>query len=297
MTLDHYLKHRRRYEVIIALAVTVFVTATLATSEILENLRAGLPGDWSGAWARELSSGVSVLVLLPLIAWMLDRLDLNLANLHRRIGWLLLGFVLFSLLHIGLFTALRVALWAGIGESYRVDDPGWVLLYEMRKDLLTYVALVAGLSGYRFILNRLQGEARFLAAEPDLPETPAGREERYRSRFLVKMLNREYLVRVEEIDWMESAGNYVLLHCGARTYPMRSTMHGLAQELNPRDFMRVHRTAIVNLHRLAALDEGEDLRARLVSGDRIPVSRTYLPELKKYLTDLPVADGQVHQGV
>ncbi len=281
MTLQHYLKHRRRYEVAMALAIAGLVAATLATSEMLENLRAGLASDWQGAWARELTSGLSVLALLPLLALFVDRLDLSFSTIRQKAIWLLAGFVVFSLLHIALFTALRTILWAGAGETYTLGDPGWVLLYEMRKDLLVYLAIVAGLVAYRFVLTRLQGEARFLAAGPVPPEE---REDGgYRSRFLVKMLNREYLVRVEEIHWVESAGNYVLLHCGDRTYPMRSTLSGMAAALDPRDFMRVHRTAIVNLHRVEGLEEGDETRLRLAGGARVPMSRTYLSELKRKL--------------
>jgi len=98
------------------------------------------------------------------------------------------------------------------------------------------------------------------------------------------MLNKEYLVRVEEIDWVESASNYVLMHCGERSYPMRGTLSGLADELNEAQFIRVHRTAIVNLKRVESLNETGDLRAQLTSGDLVPISRTYLPDLKKALT-------------
>ena len=80
-------------------------------------------------------------------------------------AWLLVGFVAFSLLHIGMFSAFRFAVWAGTGETYWFGHIGWFLIYEMRKDLITYSGIVACLYSYEFILNRLQGEARFLATE------------------------------------------------------------------------------------------------------------------------------------
>ena len=47
--------------------------------------------------------------------------------------------------------------------------------------------------------------------------------------------------------------------------------------------MRVHRTAIVNLDRVESLEEAAELRAQLTSGDLVPVSKTYLPDLRKAL--------------
>ena len=121
------------------------------------------------------------------------------------------------------------------------------LLYEMRKDLLAYIGLMIAIYGYRFILTRLQGEAKFLASAEN-----STNPEPYKQQFLVKMLNKEFLVRVDEIEWVRSASNYVLMNCGQKSYPMRQTLSGLAQQLDPNRFLRVHRTAIVNLDRLTA---------------------------------------------
>jgi len=280
VTLQHYLSHRRRYELLISIAVVLLINATGATTEIMENLQIGGPSDWQAAWAKELTSGLAVLLLLPLLAVFLKRLNLSFANLRWRVLWHLPGYLVFFLLHIGLFSVLRMGLWSVAGESYEPGSLGWNLVYEMRKDLLVYGGIVTLLMGYEFILTRLQGEASFLAAGAGNDD---GSMKPGRGQFLVKMLNREYLVRVEEIDWVESAGNYVLMHCGERSYPMRFTLVRLAAELDQRQFMRVHRTAIVNLSRVAAIREVDELRAELTSGALVPVSRTYLPELRKVL--------------
>ncbi len=291
MTILQYLKHRRRHEVVIAVAITTLIVATGATSEIIENLRNGIPSDWQVAWAKELSSGIAVLLLIPALALFLKRLNLNYSNLSRRAPWLLVGFLVFSLLHIGIFTVVRTLLWATAGETYNAGSIGWSLLYEMRKDFLVYVGIVAVLYGYEFILNRLQGEARFLARSTGPAASSENTPGRYRTQFLVKMLNKEYLVRVEEIDWVESASNYVLMHCGDRSYPMRSTLAGLANQLDQQHFMRVQRTAIVNLASVESLKETDELRAQLTSGDLVPVSRTYFSDLKRALGGrLPTAE-------
>src|SRR5690606_27871546 len=104
-------------------------------------------------------------------------------------------------------------------------------------------------------------------------------------RFLVKKLGREFLVRVEDIDWIEAAGNYVTLHVGERLYPLRETMTAIEQKLDGRGFARVHRGAIVNLDRVRDIEPFDtgDARAHLVSGTAVAVSRRYRQTLKARL--------------
>jgi len=73
---------------------------------------------------------------------------------------------------------------------------------------------------------------------------------------------------------------------------MRFTLSGLVDVLDPRVFMRVHRTAIVNLSRITSLNERDKLNVELSTGERVPVSRTHLAELKKALVT-PVGSAQV----
>ncbi len=277
MNVQAYLEHRRRYEVLISLGVVALLTTLNATSKIIERWRDGLPSDWQAAWIDEASSGLAVLILIPLLVGFLRHLNLSFSNLRWRAGWLLVGFLLFSSLHIAMFSAIR---WL-VQDSFTFGSPGLTLLYEMRKDLVTYVLIVAAIYAYQFILDRLQGEARFLAEHSEGSQDVRPADGRQRSQFLVKMLNREYLVRVDEIDWVESAGNYVLMHCGERSYPMRSTLAGLAEQLDQRQFLRTHRTAIVNLERVASLSGSGAVE--LTTGVTVPVSRTYLPRVRDAL--------------
>jgi two-component system LytT family response regulator len=76
-----------------------------------------------------------------------------------------------------------------------------------------------------------------------------------------------------------------LMNCGQRSYPMRQTLSGLAEQLDPGRFMRVHRTAIVNLKQIDALQEQGELQLQLLSGANVPVSKTYLSQLKSALTN------------
>lgn len=73
------------------------------------------------------------------------------------------------------------------------------------------------------------------------------------SRFMVKTSNRVVLVKAQEVDWIESAANYALLHVGDKTHLVRETMHTLEARLNPKIFQRISRSVIVNLERVKEL--------------------------------------------
>jgi len=75
---------------------------------------------------------------------------------------------------------------------------------------------------------------------------------RWTERFVVRDGERFEFVAVESLDWVESANNYVQLHCGAKTHLMLETLSRLEQKLDPHKFVRVHRGRIVNVSRIRA---------------------------------------------
>jgi two-component system LytT family response regulator len=89
---------------------------------------------------------------------------------------------------------------------------------------------------------------RLVALLQDL-KTPQGHLE----RLVVKSSGRLFFLRVEEIDWVESSGNYVCLHVGGESHLLRETMNGIEAKLDPARFIRIHRTAIVNIDRIKEL--------------------------------------------
>jgi len=96
-------------------------------------------------------------------------------------------------------------------------------------------------------------------------------------RLLVRTGGRVLFVAVEEIDWIEAAGNYVRLHTGNRTHLLRDTMAGIASKLDPRRFLRIHRSTIVNADRIRELQpwfHGDHL-VILEDGKQLTLSRTF----------------------
>ncbi len=76
---------------------------------------------------------------------------------------------------------------------------------------------------------------------------------RYLTRLMVKTAGRVIFIRAEEIDWIEAYDNYLRLHVGGKAHLLRQTMNELEATLNPEQFVRIHRSTIVNLDRIKEL--------------------------------------------
>jgi two-component system LytT family response regulator len=78
-------------------------------------------------------------------------------------------------------------------------------------------------------------------------------ERQWPERLVVRDGDRFRLVPVDSVDWIESANNYVLLHCNGKQHLMGETLTHLESQLNPARFLRIHRCRIVNLARVSAV--------------------------------------------
>lgn len=98
-----------------------------------------------------------------------------------------------------------------------------------------------------------------------------------RGRIMVKSGGRIHFIRTADIDWCDAAGNYVRIHVGAQEFLVRETMNHLESQLDARQFVRIHRSTIVNLDRIQEMQpsfSGEFL-VRLRDGTRLTLSRGY----------------------
>jgi len=91
-------------------------------------------------------------------------------------------------------------------------------------------------------------------------------------RFQVRLGRRVVLIPCGEIDWVEGADYYAILHAGAESHLVRETMQQIEARLDPSRFLRVHRSAIVQLERVREL-RVPDRALLLRDGTRIRVSR------------------------
>jgi two-component system, LytTR family, response regulator len=108
---------------------------------------------------------------------------------------------------------------------------------------------------------------------------------RYLDRLVVKSGGTTRFVRVAEIDWIEGAGVYANLHIAGKELLYRSALNELADSLDPMRFVRVHRSAIVNIDSIVELQPVSHGEFELVlkDGHRSRVSRTYRAQLEKRL--------------
>lgn len=106
-------------------------------------------------------------------------------------------------------------------------------------------------------------------------------------RLLIKSGGRVSFLRVEEIDWIEAADYYVVLHAGAKTHLLRETIANLEARLNARQFLRIHRSTIVNLARVKEWlpQTAGDLAVILHDGTQLQGSRRRRKALAQALRD------------
>ncbi|HKG95013.1 MAG TPA: response regulator [Gemmatimonadaceae bacterium] len=99
----------------------------------------------------------------------------------------------------------------------------------------------------------------------------------YLERVSLRVGGRLVVVRAAEVDWVAADGDYVRFHAGGRSYLARMTMAQLERRLDPRRFVRVHRSAIANLDAVRNVDVGShgDHVLTLRDGSRVRLSRSY----------------------
>jgi two-component system LytT family response regulator len=126
-------------------------------------------------------------------------------------------------------------------------------------------------------------DARLLALLEDLRTERRGH--RHSDRLIVKSGGRVFFLRTEEIDWVEAAGNYVRLHARSESHLLRESMKNMEGRLDPNTFVRIHRSAIVNIDRVKELEpwfHGEYI-VIMRDGTRLTASRVYSDRLSSLI--------------
>lgn len=97
----------------------------------------------------------------------------------------------------------------------------------------------------------------------------------YLSRVVVRDRNKVRFVKTAEIDWIEASGNYVVLHAGKENHVVRETLATFEAQLSPKEFVRVSRSAMVNLDRVEHFEPtfNNEHVIVLANGARLPMTR------------------------
>jgi two-component system LytT family response regulator len=120
---------------------------------------------------------------------------------------------------------------------------------------------------------------------PDHVSNGTGRDSRSPDRIAVRRNGRVVLVRLDEIDWIEACDNYVCLHCGRETHTLRATLTDLEVRLGQASFLRIHRSAIVNLDRIRELQPWfrGDYRVILRDGTELILKKSHREQFESRL--------------
>ena len=107
-------------------------------------------------------------------------------------------------------------------------------------------------------------------------------------RLIVREVGQIIVVPTREVDWVEGADYYVKLHVRSTVHMLRESLASLEQRLDARKFLRIHRSAIVNLTRVRSVESSlrGDGVAVLVDGTRLKVTRAKREELERRLEQL-----------
>ena len=136
-----------------------------------------------------------------------------------------------------------------------------------------------------FIRSRGAGEAHQRIGALLDDRAAASPDTGYLERLVLKSAGRVTFIGVEDVDWIEASGVYVNLHVGQRSHLYRSSLAHLLQRLDPKRFVRVHRSLAVNTDRIRELQPRShgDYTVVLKSGLELVMSRGFRPQFEHWL--------------
>lgn len=252
-----------------------------ATSVWMEATRGGATPNFQlwEPFVWEYSSALSNLILLPIIFYWFAHAPQNLSQLPKIVFFHFVATIVYCSLHVSLMVGLRKLVYAITDSNYTFGNLLVESFYEYRKDALGYLFILFLYHVFRFIYSRVKGEANLIDTETEVENATTP------EHFLVKKLDKEFLINISEIEWLEASGNYVNLHLKGRIYPMRATLSKTLPRLADKGFSQVHRSYAVNHHSIDSIEpnNGGDSTIRLKNGQSLPLSRRYKQDFKKKL--------------
>lgn len=220
--------------------------------------RAGISETAAHVWLWELSAIAMWVALLPVIGWMVARVRPP----RMALGWAALAHAVATLpisaVHVAGMIAIRLAIYAAMGERYGYGGAAERFLYEYRKDAASYLMLAAFMALAQWLLAQPEPAA----ASPEVLLVPDG--------------SVTHRVPVDAIGWAAAAGNYVEIAWGERVLLHRSTLAALEADLGP-GFVRIHRGRLVRRAAVRTIEteRSGDFTVTLDGGAVLRGSRRY----------------------
>ncbi|RDS83689.1 DNA-binding response regulator [Dyella monticola] len=112
------------------------------------------------------------------------------------------------------------------------------------------------------------------------------------ARFTVRTGRKDLVIAAEDIEWVEATGDYAGLHIRGDVYLLRERVHRLIEQLDPHQFVRIHRSTVVRINRIAEIQAltNRDSLLKLMDGTLLRVSRTYSESLRRTLFERGLSD-------
>ncbi|MEP6764651.1 MAG: LytTR family DNA-binding domain-containing protein [Gemmatimonadaceae bacterium] len=156
------------------------------------------------------------------------------------------------------------------------DDERFVATWERIRERRTMKAVAQETERFAQLLMQLRAGAAIGGTAAD-HRADAGAQRKWTDRVLIKRDGRSFMVRLADVQWIESSGNYVILHSGAQKHQLRETLTNLESRLDPDVFVRIHRRLIVAVDSMRELQPwfGGDQIMILKDGTKLRVSRNF----------------------
>lgn len=276
MNLQHFQRFQTLYASALLCAYILINNTINATTQIMEAKRAGdltfliwEPFVW------EYSSALGSLLMFPALIWLLKNSPFNWQKVPASLAMYFGASIIFSMLHIAIMVGGRKLVYLAYGRSYDFGLSWFELIYEYQKDAISFVFFITLIKVYQYVVQQLLGEASSIE-ESEQQAIPT------LNRLLVKKRGKEFIVKIDDVDWLESSGNYVNLYIGTSIYPLRTTLAALSEQLEDKGFCRVHRSHGVNLDRIESITPlpSGDSEIKLTTGKVLNLSRRYKEQFK-----------------
>ena len=249
-------------------AIVAVLWGTDLLAKFSERDQTGIGKDNFRLISEQATSAIAVLIMIGFVVRWLQLFPL------KRDAWVpaiighTAGTILFAFGHQFLMVAMRIPWYALNGETYIWREPFVAnLITEYQKDIKVYFGIVLIATAWQ-----VYQRSRVPSATSDSSPAPVAPQE----RLVVQTGQGTRVLRLDEIDYLEAARNYVAVHAGGREYVVRETMSKLSLQLPGGRFARTHRSFIVNMEGIREVRtvDGKP-RVFLACGADVPLSRSY----------------------
>jgi LytTr DNA-binding domain len=249
----------RHLALFLALAASATLLALLTTAQAGFALAyEGLRIPWTGLLKARLADWYICALFMPLLIWLARRFPVDRAQWARSLPIHVLASVPIAL--------AKEAIFVAVGNWFRPGafELAGILAEDLGHEVIAVWALAA-------LAHALAFHERFAPAEA----APAG-------RIAVRTRSGHRLLRVEDVEWIESHGNYARLTTPDGRFLLRETIAALEQRLGT-SFVRIHRRIIVRADRITRIEPRShgEYWLTLASGERLGSSRSYARAVRR----------------